>query len=315
MAHEVESMMYVGDVPWHGLGTPLANVATSEEAIKAAGLDWEVNLIPVYVGGKQVEGFNAIQRVTDKKVYGIVRNRYTPVQNATAFEFFDSVVGGKKAVYHTAGSLREGARTWILAKLTDNIGIAGEQVDKYITLTNSHDGSLALQMFWTPIRVVCMNTLHMALGNIVGKVFYAKHTPRFMGKVSDAQEVLGLANSFFTKWTEEAQYLATHQLTAGQLAPVFNVAFGYAPVTPMEEVYKPIQREMVMVRRLVNEGRGMDNPKIQGTKWQAYNAIAEYVDYYKPTKSKKEGAKLNSAWFGSGMNMKQRTWDYLLNTD
>lgn len=318
MAHELEmdvngeaKMVYFGDVPWHGLGKKVDYVMTSEEAIKEAGLDWKVKLVSVYTPDKLIAGRKAVVRETDGKVYNIVKDRYAPIQNQEAFTFFDSVVGAKEAIYHTAGSIREGAMVWALAKLNDSIGIDGEQIDKYICLLNSHDGSSALKMFWTPVRVVCMNTLAMAESKASNK-FYARHTTNYRDRMDVARELLGFASEFYVKWEKEAKKLVSKQLTVTGFEAMMRAAFRADELKELDEMYAPIQREFQAVEALLTSGKGMDNPKIQGTQWAGYNALVEYVDYQKHPRGGGQDNRLNSAWFGSGNAMKERAWEHLL---
>jgi phage/plasmid-like protein (TIGR03299 family) len=190
MAHELEirngeaSMFYVNEVPWHGLGTRLSGPATAAEAIKAAKLDWTVAKVPLYA----VQGETSV-RVPDAygviredlwgqpacPVLGIVGKHYTPLQNAEAFTFFDPIVGQNAAIYHTAGAIRDGERIWLLAKLPSQIVVVGDDVaDKYLLLSNSHDGGSAVQVKFTPVRVVCNNTLTLALSS--GPTIRVAHT-------------------------------------------------------------------------------------------------------------------------------------------
>ena len=336
MSHEIEitdgkaQMFYHGEVPWHGLGTKLENPATSKEALVAAGLDWEVGLMPVFtkvpvavdkdskVTAKQIElpNFKAVVRNTDNRVYNIVHNRYTPIQNKDSFDFFDAVVGSKEAIYHTAGSLHDGARIWILAKLNGSLSIKGDEVEKYLLLSNSHDGSLARQMFFTPIRVVCANTLAMAENQKLSRVVYSRHTKNANSAdaVRSAQEILGLTNRWYVEFKEKADYLATHMLPAGTMPLLLKESFGLIKVdVPAEDIWKPIQNDMATITRLFEgEGKGLDNPTIKGTKWAVYNAITEYVDHYRSPRRKTEDSLLNSAWFGSGNMIKERALDILM---
>jgi len=310
-------MAYAGEVPWHGLGTKVKGLMTVHEALAAAGLDWEVELANIFietkgVGVGLVEQWKAVRRLTDRKVFGIVGAKYEPIQNKDAFKFFDEVVGSGQAIYETAGALQEGRRIWILANMKGSIGIRGDEVKKYITLTNSHDGTLALQMFWTPIRVVCMNTLRMALSG-ARESFYCRHTLNAPERIAAAREILGLANKFYEEWKAQARHLAVLALPAPKIPLLLKAAFDYPEDKPMGEIYDPMRVQMDKAKELIYTGRGQDNPKIQGTAWQAYNGIVEYADYYRPYRSEAPDARLRGAWFGTGMDIKKRAWEYLTN--
>jgi phage/plasmid-like protein (TIGR03299 family) len=323
MPAAVETMFYYGETPWHGLGTHVDRIATSREAIKAAGLDWEVQLgnVSVQFGNRmqQVKGYSGVYRKTDGAFYGIVGNGYTPVQNKDAFKFFDKIVGEGQAVYHTAGSLFGGRRVWILAKLPYEIALAGEEIKEYIVLTTTHDGSGALEIWKTKVRVVCNNTLQMASADALTK-FYARHTRRVgsMDQLEKAREVLGVMAQESVTWKAQAEYLTQTALPAPKQPLLLANAFGTTgaiksrDVVDFDEISTRTKNEMDMVRTLVRNGRGQDNPKIQGTKWQWYNAVSEYVDHYKNSKDKSPDGRLNSLWFGTGALIKQRAWDYLV---
>ena len=172
MAHNLNeangktSMMYVNEVPWHKLGTKLENPATAAEAIQAAGLDFNVvkKTLTTTAPDLPVVGHYATVRTDNLQVLGVVGSRYEPIQNRDAFTTFDELVGEGEAIYHTAGVLGKGERIWILAKLPDYIRVNGDDlVEKFLLLTNSHDGSGPVRVKLTPIRVVCENTLTVAL--------------------------------------------------------------------------------------------------------------------------------------------------------
>ena len=169
MAHEVETMFSARELPWHGLGTVTEDVLTAKEAIETAGLDWEVELRSLFVslpGGnrKKIEDRKAVMRTTDDAVLGIVSPLYVPFQNRDAFAFTDNLVDSGDAKYETAGSLRDGRVVFLTMKVPFGMQVDGNDAhDLYIVLRTSHDGSTAVSVAVTPIRVVCMNTMTMAL--------------------------------------------------------------------------------------------------------------------------------------------------------
>ncbi len=314
MAHEVETMMYAGQVPWHGLGKKVAGLQTAEEAIVAAGLDWDVELATIYTrideDFKKVPDLVAIRRVKDRRVYGIVTPKYQPIQNREAFQFFDGVIGEKKAVYETAGSLRGGQRIWIMANLKGTVDVKGDEIKRYLILMNSHDGSLALQMFFSPVRVVCMNTLRMALAD-ASNSFYCRHTQGALDRIQAAREILGLATRFYRDWLGEARNLATLMLPAPKMPLLLKAAFNQPDSIRMEDVYNPTKIEMQKVKELVEVDRKEFPKELHGTAWEAYNAVAKYTDYYREYRSEAKDARLRGVWFGTGAEIKKRAWDYL----
>jgi len=247
----------------------------------------------------------AVGRKTDDRVYTVAGPDYHPMQNADAFKFFDEVVKTGMVGYETAGSLQNGARTWILAKMKSPLEVAGAQVDRDLTLVNSHDGTAALQMFWTPIRVVCMNTLRFAQSRKIGETFYARHTKGISDRADHAKLILGLADSYYADWLKQAEYLTAKKLTDEQAAKIVAVAFGQ---DGNEKVYAPVQKAMDKVLELRFTGVGQDNTRVQGSAWQLFNAVVEYADYYKAPRSKVESARLSSVWFGSGATLKEKAW-------
>ena len=206
MGHELCSvngrtaMMYVDAVPWHGLGTRLDVPATARETIEAAGLDFEVELSEITTtGGLPIPSRKAVVRSDTEDVLGVVGNSYVPVQNKQAFGFLDAIAADGGIRYHTAGALRKGERIWLLGKLPGQIRVKGSEdlTEKYLLLSNSHDGSSALRVFFTPIRVVCSNTLAMADRSGKGEGIAIRHQGNLASKVREAQEVLGLARRYY----------------------------------------------------------------------------------------------------------------------
>lgn len=322
------SMMYVGQEPWHGLGTKLAKAATSEEAIVAAGLDYAVEKRPIYytitdaanAAHRPIADKFATVRMDTKEALGVVGSQYRPLQNKEAFSFFDAVVGLKEAIYHTAGALGKGETVWLLAKLPGEIKVIGHDVsEKFLLLTNSHDGSGSIKVLFTPIRVVCQNTLNVALSTREN-AFSIRHTPGMGLKVEEAQKALGIVNARFELFQDAARKLATTELTVKASQAFFTKVanrYGEAPeLAKGQELPAKTKAIIEEMTRLFEGGRGAELKGAKGTAWGAFNAVAEFVDFYRPTRSGDVSAirasRADSLLFGTGKAMKQRAWDEAL---
>ena len=196
MAANVESMFYVGrTAPWHGLGVSVEEAPTSEKALQLAGLDWRVEQRDIYTSaGRRIEQFKANVRDTDQKVLGVVSDKYQVVQNEDAFAFTDALLG-EGVQYETAGSLADGKMIWLLAKLPDKYIINGDEITPYLVFFNSHDGSSAIRVALTPIRVVCQNTLNLAL-NSAKRSWGVKHVGDIDTKLHEARQTLRLSEKY-----------------------------------------------------------------------------------------------------------------------
>lgn len=321
MAHDLAttdnrtSMMYTGEVPWHRLGTRLDEAATAGEAIEAAGLDFEVKLTRlVTVNDIPVPDKLAVVREDSHAILGVVGSSYRPVQNRECFGFLDAVVADGSLRYHTAGALGKGERIWMLAKLPDDIRVKNSDdiTEKYLLLSNSHDGSSSLRVHFTGVRVVCANTLAIAARNGRGQGVSIVHKGNLTSKVQQAQEVLGLAKRFYNDAEEQINRLAWHYPSLRQLEEYFRQVYPDSPEGESART-KNVRQEML---RLFEEGIGHDMPDIRHTTWTALNAVTEYVDHYRSTRGKtsleRASNRLESAWFGSGARIKERAWDLAL---
>lgn len=321
MAHELAStngrtaMMYAGEVPWHGLGTRLEEPATAREAMDAAGLDYLAELRKIQTDdGTPIPKRNAVVRSDSGDVLGVVGSSYVPVQNHQAFGFLDAIVADGSLRYHTAGALGKGERVWMLAKLPDDIRVknSDDVTEKYLLLSNSHDGTSSLRVHFTPIRVVCANTLAIAASNGRGQGVSIIHKGDLAAKVRQAQEVLGLANRFYDDAEAQINRLASHYPSLRQLEEYFRQVYPDSPDGESTRT-KNVRQEML---RLFEQGIGHDLPAIRHTTWTALNAVTEYVDHYRSTRGKsmteRASNRLESAWFGSGARLKERAWELAL---
>lgn len=201
MANCVETMMYVGETPWHGLGTEIDHFVTSKEAIEYAGLDWDVIPMPIYDKfGKEIPGYKVNTRTSDNKALGVVSGRYKVVQNSEAFAFTDALLG-EGVRYETAGSLSSGKRVWMLARM-ENTTIAEENIDPYLVFTNTHDGTGAVKVAITPVRVVCQNTLNIALRE-ANRHWSCAHKGDIQSKLEEARLTLTNANLYMENLEKE----------------------------------------------------------------------------------------------------------------
>ena len=194
MSANVETMFYTREKPWHGLGTEVQEAPTSTDALRLAGLDWRVDSRKIQVcGGAKIENYKANVRSSDGAILGVVTDRYRIVQNEEAFAFTDSLIG-EGVTYETAGSLCGGKKIWLLAKMPET-QIVGDAVEPYLCFTNTHDGSGAIRVCMTPIRVVCNNTLNLALSQ-AKRAWSVRHTGDIQTKLHGAPMCLDLADKY-----------------------------------------------------------------------------------------------------------------------
>jgi phage/plasmid-like protein (TIGR03299 family) len=321
MPAKINSLFYTGAKPWHGLGTKLEKAATAEEAIVAAGLDWKVEKLPVLAqtpaGLKIVPDQYAVTRLDSNTPLGIVGKRFTPLQNKDAFRFFDSVVGVKEAIYHTAGALGDGEKVWILAQLNGVVRTIGDDItEKYLLLANGHDGSLTLQMLFTPIRVVCQNTLNSAIRNAAVS-HKLRHTASIGLRVEEVREALGIVNQEFSIFEQKTQKLAGIKVNDAAFKS-YLTELGLAPEGDRTEANARSYDRQIEVENLLKglfqNGKGTELAGVRGTAWGAYNAVTEYVDHFQNPRVKegKDQVRAKSLLFGAGAELKGEAFDKAL---
>ncbi len=278
MPANIESMFYVRTAPWHGLGTKVENALSSEDALNMAGLNWQVVQRPVFTDtGILVDGYKANVRDSDNRVLGIVTDRYKIVQNHEAFAFTSELLG-KGVRYETAGSLQEGRRVWLLAKLPAAYIIAGDRISPYLVFSNSHDGSGAIKIAMTPIRVVCQNTLNLAL-NTAERIWTANHTGDMELKMEDAKETLLRAEEYMDSLGNEIYKLNNSMLTDGAIHEVIN------ELLPIPNDASELQERNVLKQRDDISNRFYYAPDLQHLQKNAYriiNAVADHATHSKP---------------------------------
>ena len=237
MAHMIEmvngkaQMAYAGELPWHGLGTKVPNDLTPAQMLEAAGLDWSVEKIPAFakVGGKNVNiGQSALVRSSDNQILDVVSNDWNPVQNAEAFDFFNEFVAAGDMEMHTAGSLRDGQIIWGLAKVKESFELfKGDKIDSYLLFSNFHKYGFSTDVRFTPIRVVCNNTLTLSLNSKVERMAKVSHRKEF--RPDDVKGMLGIATEKLAKYKDMAQFLGSKRYTEENIVEYFTCLLYTSP--------------------------------------------------------------------------------------
>lgn len=278
MAANVETMFYTREKPWHGLGTMVAEAPNSKDALRLAGLNWKVLQEPVYTENEElIQGYKANVRDTDRKVLGVVTDRYKVIQNEEAFAFTDTLLG-EGVRYETAGSLQEGRRVWMLARLPREFIIGGERISPYMVFSNTHDGSGAVKTALTPIRVVCNNTLNLAL-RTAKRSWSMIHTGDISGKIEEAKNTLLLADEYMTALGQEFGDLRKIKLSEKQVLDYIKI------LLPMEENYSLLQKRGVEKLRADMKMRYFDAPDLKDVGNNGYrfvNAVSDFATHSTP---------------------------------
>jgi phage/plasmid-like protein (TIGR03299 family) len=303
MAHMIEfldgkaSMAYAGETPWHGLGTQVPADVTPDQMLKAAGLDWTVTPIPAFaeIGGKQVDiGRSALVRDVDNKVLDVITNDWIPNQNEKAFEFFNDFVAAGEMEMHTAGSLRDGQLVWALAKVKESFELFnGDTVESYLLFTNPHKYGWSIDVRFTPIRVVCNNTLTLSLNTQSSKIVKVSHRREFDAEL--VKETLGVAKEKLAKYKEMAAYLGSKRYNDESIVDYFTRIF------PVSGSKKELSKNAEIALEIMDQQPGAEFA--EGSWWQAFNAVTFMTDHMI---GRSADTRLASAWYGANKNLKTK---------
>lgn len=278
MAANVETMFCVKEPAWHGLGTVVKEAPTSQEAIRIAGLDWTVERCPIFLkGGKEIPDRIANVRSSDRSVLGITGIQYKVVQNQEAFDFVDSLLESKEITFESAGSLDHGKRIWLLANLPSQ-KILGEEIVPYLVFSNTHDGSRAVTAAMTPVRVVCQNTLNLALAK-ANRTWTIRHIGDIQKKKQEAVTTLELATKYMTVMEEKAEQLQQISISPKKLNAILEAIY---PVS--KDASERLKRNNQQLRDsfLSIYNFQEDLKSFKGSGWGVYNAFADQVSHMVP---------------------------------
>jgi phage/plasmid-like protein (TIGR03299 family) len=295
MVAAVENMMFVGETPWHGLGKAVDANISIEDAIDAAGLNWKVGLRDlVTVDGVPVS-HRATVRETDNSVLGVVGPRYTPLQNHDAFDWFQPILDAGECNLHTAGSLLDGKKIWVLAQLNrDNSEIVkGDEVCKFILLSNSHDGTTSIRVGYTPIRVVCVNTLGWAHSDKNSQLLRIRHTRSSKINLDKVRDIMDNINVKFEASADQFRFLASKSFNQKDVRRFVKVMMDIED-TPDADLKTRTKNILDDIMGRI-EGPKQSASNVRGTWWAAYNGFNEYLNY---GKGRTVDNRLDSLWFG-----------------
>lgn len=278
MVNGKASMFYALDrgTPWHGEGTALETASGYEEAIAAAGIDWEVELRKIrVVDGSVIPQYKAVVRLTDNKAVGVVGNDYKPIQNRDVFDFMDSLAQDGKLLYESGGSLNNGSTVWMLARLTEDMRIGGDVYAQYLLGTTSHNATTSAAFYATSVRVVCENTLNMATNRRA--LAHVRHTGDVVDKLEKARAILAVTNESHRRMQEWLKRSAEVKVSDDSFTKVQEQLFGKLDdATPTQrrnaiELFQNIYKEEVdrngeTAYSLVNAVTGYGDHGIRVTK-------------------------------------------------
>ena len=330
MAHEFDSGMFVNSAlnkEWHGLGTVVATAPkTTQEAMQIAGMDWTVQESPVITFGDNdsgpclVEGHKVLRRSDNKKVLHVCRDSWTPVQNSEAFNWFDPIIADGDAEISAAVSLQEGKRIAITAKITGGVAdvVSGDPIEAFLLLFNSHDGTLSLGVKFTNVRVVCTNTLAMALQGerrkIVddlewnGKTARIKHTRVIHDNLNAVRDALDIQRRSFRYTVAEYRQMAQKSLNTESFEEYIAKVFSKQLETESDKPNRPVSelRHYEQIVQNFESGLGSNVKGVRGTLWGAYNAVTEWTSHQRSSNDAAAARdRLNSLWFGSSSQINE----------
>lgn len=308
MSHEVEmvngvaQMAYAGETPWHGLGTKVAADLSPQQIMQQAGLDWTVEKETMTTAsGTEIEGKKALVRSADNKVLDVVGDNWNPVQNSEAFEFFSEYCLAGDMEMHTAGSLKGGQMVWALAKVKESFDIlGGDQVDSYLLFSNPHKYGKAIDVRFTPIRVVCNNTLSMSLGQNVANSVSLNHRTAF--NPESVKETMGIAHEKFAMYKETCEFLASKQFSMDSLIQYYNEVFPRTYQGKQEvsvKGYNDLTNNAQKAFSFLETQPGAEFGA--GSWWSALNSVTYLTDH---KMGRETDSRLSSAWFGANQSRK-----------
>lgn len=311
--HELEilengeaSMAYVGETPWHSLGKKVPSDLSPEQMLEAANLNWTVEKRQMFYktsGGDVLTSARALVRSSDEKLLTVVSDQWNPVQNIEAFEFFNDFVHAGDMEMHTAGSLKNGKIVWAMAQIKDSFELfGGDKVDGYLLFSNPHEFGRSIDVRFTPIRVVCNNTLTLSLNGESKSFVKVNHRSHF--DADEVKSLLGIAKDKLASYKEQAAFLGSKKYNKETIVEYFNRVF---PSLSKDEQLKsdlrkaPISRQAEEAVAVLHTQPGARFA--EGSWWQAFNTITYMADH---KLGRSTDTRLTSSWYGQNRIKKEK---------
>lgn len=311
MSHMINSLAYRGKTPWHTLGTPVQSGASVDQWINDAGLTWTANKAPIqYQNGilRVFEDQHVLYRSDTGHPFSVVSSRYQPVQPAEIVDFYRTIADAYGFEIETVGALGSGEKVWALAKTPNSFTLrGGDTVNDYLLLATSYDKSMATQAFFTSVRVVCNNTLQQSRNGEKQALVKVSHNTKFHTR--QVQDAIGLHKSAWDDFGDVAKALSERRVTKKECVDVLFDLLRDEKETSVDDWSTRKKNIANEVFRCVRTSPGAGLPSADGTAWGFLNGITYYADHVANARS--DDNRLNSAWFGSNANLKQRAVDLL----
>ena len=307
MSHEIDTMAWTGATPWHGLGREVSNDLTPEQMMRAAGVDWSVKELETFaeLNGQRIPtGQKALIREDTGAILSNVGEGWNTVQNVDAFNFFSEYVLAGDMDMHTAGSLKGGQIVWALAKVKESFDIfGGDQVDAYLLFSNPHQYGKSIDVRFTPIRVVCNNTLTLSLSTASKRAVKVSHASVFDAEL--VKETLGIAHEKFAEYKEMAEFLGSRRYSIDTLKEYYKEVFPHTNIKKGVENVGEVGKEDITTNNakkcleLVDSQPGAKFA--EGSWWQAFNAVTCFTDH---VQGRSAESRLQSQWYGKNQILK-----------
>ena len=307
MSHEVDTMAWTGAIPWHGLGREVSNDLTPEQMMRAAGVDWSVKELETFaeLNGQRIPtGQKALIREDTNAILSNVGLDWNTVQNIDAFNFFSEYVLAGDMEMNTAGSLKGGQIVWALAKIKESFDIfGGDQVDAYLLFSNPHQYGKSIDVKFTPIRVVCNNTLSLSLSTASKRAVKVSHASVFDAEL--VKKTLGIAHEKFAEYKEMAEFLGSRRYSIDTLKEYYKEVFPHTNIKKGVENVGEVGKENITTNNakkcleLVDSQPGAEFA--EGSWWQAFNGVTYFTDH---VQGRSAESRLQSQWYGKNQILK-----------